>query len=498
MNTNNPDYVKHAKAALASKAEMDKWKKIEIIDAVAAVTSLAIAWFASSWIIAIAGIVICGGVGAYASSQKEKAKQDTLDHMNRADGMSESLVGATRSRREAENALAGAISKLDEASSKLRRASTYDEKKKAEAEIVSAQAGIESAKLRLQQATAYEATESQRSQQQTQPDVVKINQPIQEAPSVGFSGEKKLSNDGYKIYLVKKYGIEKNDVLGKFVCSERLFESIDEALVFADSLEEHENIEVSIPDVPEIPELISDMNNLRENQVKDEVVSYTKTTQTLSSPPKDNKKLIGLVICVVALIGLGVFYKTQSSNKSQSINTQVSSDQSSYKVARDKLIKQGWRAVAQTDQCSSSCQKWRNAGWVETESCAPSGAVPCIFVFTNQDGNILKVYTEGEDTPIVVNIENLSLNQVSPSFDCTKARSPSEKLICSDSQLANEDNELFELYKSAKLKTKDPVAFKAMTTAAWKEREANCFDKTCLLNWYSNRKVVYQNIINGS
>ena len=35
MNTNNPDYVKHAKAALASKAEMDKWKTVEIIDAIA-------------------------------------------------------------------------------------------------------------------------------------------------------------------------------------------------------------------------------------------------------------------------------------------------------------------------------------------------------------------------------------------------------------------------------------------------------------------------------
>lgn len=160
MNTNNPDYEKHARAALASKAEMEKWRNIEIIDAIAAVLSLVIAWFASSWLIAIAGIVICGGVGAYATSQKEKAKQDTLDNMNRADGMSESLVQATRGRREAENALAGSINQLEEASSKLRSASTYDEKKKAEAAVVSAQAAIESAKLRLQQATAREASVS--------------------------------------------------------------------------------------------------------------------------------------------------------------------------------------------------------------------------------------------------------------------------------------------------------------------------------------------------
>lgn len=163
MNTNNSDYVRHAKAALASKAEMDKWKNIEIIDAIAAVLSLVIAWFASSWMIAIVGIVICAAVGAYATSQKEKARQDALDHMNRADGMSESLVKAKRVRREAEGALAGAISQLDAASSKLRRASTYEEKRNAEADVVSAQAAIESAKLRLQQAIALETTDGQKS-----------------------------------------------------------------------------------------------------------------------------------------------------------------------------------------------------------------------------------------------------------------------------------------------------------------------------------------------
>lgn len=162
MNTNNPDYEKHARAALASKAEMDKWKNIEIIDAIAAVLSLVVAWFASSWLIAIAGIVICAGVGAYATSQKEKARQDTLDYLNRADGMSEPLVQATRGRREAEIALAGAIKQLERASSQLRSASTYDQKNNAEAVVVSAQAAIETAKLRLHQATTREASEKDR------------------------------------------------------------------------------------------------------------------------------------------------------------------------------------------------------------------------------------------------------------------------------------------------------------------------------------------------
>jgi hypothetical protein len=52
-----------------------------------------------------------------------------------------------------------------------------------------------------------------------------------------FTGDKSLANDAYKIFLAKKYTIEKNDALGKIIVKDKLFESIDEALSFADSLE---------------------------------------------------------------------------------------------------------------------------------------------------------------------------------------------------------------------------------------------------------------------
>jgi len=350
MNTNNPDYVKHAKAALASKAEFDKWKTVEIIDAIAAVLSLVIAWQAGSWMIAIAGIVICGGVGAYASSQKEKAKQDALDHMNRADGMSESLVGATRGRREAENALAGAISQLNGASSKLQNASTYEDKKKAEAEVVSAQAAIESAKLRLQQATAREASESQRSQQQAESSVSQTNQSSQEPTEIGFSGEKVLTNDGYKIYLVKKHAIEKNDVLGKFVCSERLFDSIDEALAFADSLENPASEVISIPEIPEIPELIDGMNELRSNPAPDGAIASSNEGRGTIAPKNSSKLVPILIVCAVIVIGLAIIYSLGKDDKSQTKNNPPNcSSQKDY----DFGIKNG---LKMTPPCKNSQQ----------------------------------------------------------------------------------------------------------------------------------------------
>ena len=86
---------------------------------------------------------------------------------------------------------------------------------------------------------------------------------------------------------------------------------------------------------------------------------------------------------------------------------------------------------------------------------------------------------------------------ITPSFDCTKAKSTPEILICSDDELASLDNELAELYKSAKQKTSDLVTLKRDTESAWKYREENCIDKQCLFQWFRDRKSYYQNIVDA-
>ena len=52
-----------------------------------------------------------------------------------------------------------------------------------------------------------------------------------------FIGEKSLNNDGYKIHLVKKYRIENNEVLKKYILNQSLFDNVDLALEAAHSLE---------------------------------------------------------------------------------------------------------------------------------------------------------------------------------------------------------------------------------------------------------------------
>lgn len=62
-----------------------------------------------------------------------------------------------------------------------------------------------------------------------------------------FQGEKDLTNDTYKIWLVSKYGIEKNETLSSFICDEKIFPTIDQALFHANILEiEKEKYEIEL------------------------------------------------------------------------------------------------------------------------------------------------------------------------------------------------------------------------------------------------------------
>jgi len=75
-----------------------------------------------------------------------------------------------------------------------------------------------------------------------------------------------------------------------------------------------------------------------------------------------------------------------------------------------------------------------------------------------------------------------------PSFDCGKARSVPEKLICADSELAQMDRDLGRLHARAKNAAPDAAAFRRQNDAEWRRREANCRDRECLLQWYTHRR----------
>ena len=55
--------------------------------------------------------------------------------------------------------------------------------------------------------------------------------------SQGKRPERDLGSDAYKVWLGKQYNITKNDLFDKYECDEKLFATLDEALIYADEME---------------------------------------------------------------------------------------------------------------------------------------------------------------------------------------------------------------------------------------------------------------------
>jgi len=84
-----------------------------------------------------------------------------------------------------------------------------------------------------------------------------------------------------------------------------------------------------------------------------------------------------------------------------------------------------------------------------------------------------------------------------PSFDCNRARSAAEVMICSDAELTQLDRELGRVYARAKKATRHPAAFRQRNEAEWRRREATCRDRECLRRWYAHRRNELMNTIEG-
>ena len=52
-----------------------------------------------------------------------------------------------------------------------------------------------------------------------------------------YLGNRILSEDAYKLFLIKEYGIERNEVLNKFTCKNKIFEDLNEVLAYAHKID---------------------------------------------------------------------------------------------------------------------------------------------------------------------------------------------------------------------------------------------------------------------
>lgn len=83
------------------------------------------------------------------------------------------------------------------------------------------------------------------------------------------------------------------------------------------------------------------------------------------------------------------------------------------------------------------------------------------------------------------------------SFDCSKARSYSEKLICATPELSYADEKLAEVYQQARRVTGNSKEFKDFVLETWKTREL-CKDADCVNGWYIRAFYNYNRIVNDS
>ena len=72
------------------------------------------------------------------------------------------------------------------------------------------------------------------------------------------------------------------------------------------------------------------------------------------------------------------------------------------------------------------------------------------------------------------------------SFDCKKARSKSELLVCSDRELSAMDDQLDALVSEARKRSTDITEFKRELVLAWEARQ-QCTSKACVKQWYAGR-----------
>lgn len=88
----------------------------------------------------------------------------------------------------------------------------------------------------------------------------------------------------------------------------------------------------------------------------------------------------------------------------------------------------------------------------------------------------------------------LCLSAQAASFDCAKAKSAPERLICADSELSALDDEASVLYSQARARASDAekARLKAEQVAAWKERERTCTTKECVKDWLLARKAALE------
>ena len=198
---------------------------------------------------------------------------------------------------------------------------------------------------------------------------------------IEFEGNSSLNEDAYKIFLSKKYGIEKNEALGKIVCGDRLFTTIDEALNFANE----KYLASKVNSISSLKYSYSEMGTgVLSNAAATGEIPVAPIVDSLIQPNsqklKNNTKskifLYTLITFSLIAITFVVFYNTGNETKTEEL-TKVKSDgeyatsQITYQSYKQEKIKSGWvllkKREAQFSGDSEPDAQWCYEGYCTVE-----------------------------------------------------------------------------------------------------------------------------------
>lgn len=91
------------------------------------------------------------------------------------------------------------------------------------------------------------------------------------------------------------------------------------------------------------------------------------------------------------------------------------------------------------------------------------------------------------EAPIAAAPTSVDNNPFAPSFDCTKASSSQERMICGDRELSKLDVQMAGAYADARQKSTDANALRAEQKQWLKNTQRSCSDKACLVGAYTAR-----------
>lgn len=272
-----------------------------------------------------------------------------------------------------------------------------------------------------------------------------------------FSGEKFLTNDAFKIFLSKKYNIKKNDLFNKFGVNDTiLFDTLDQALLHAFN-------EEALTKTDTNREIASDE---RQNNVTDAFAQKRQEwidQQALKDiEKKESTELSNIENNVPEKKRLALNIK-----KSQGVfifNNRTFG-------TLDLAIEYAEKNIAKEDVKTSESNLSRNR--------------IIIFLILLLIAPVVWYYSQTSKVKEVTK----------PSFDCLKAKTPTELKICNEPTLAKLDIENADLYKKAK--EIEPLQTKQILKDSNKKRNNCNGEYKCIVSNYEQSINEYKSLING-